>query len=77
MKSIKEPNNNITKDNKTLTESFNNLLLQITTTNKTLLDNTTRGRNILNDINDDKLKNGNDCITRFIDSKSCLAIRKL
>ena len=39
--------------NETLTESFNNLLLEITTTNKTILDNSTRERNVLNDNNDD------------------------
>ena len=38
--------------NKTLTESINNLLIAITTTNKTLLDNRTRERIILNDKSD-------------------------
>ena len=35
-KNISKSNNNITENNKTLTESINNLLLEITTTNKTL-----------------------------------------
>ena len=35
------------KNNKTFTESINNLLLENTTTNKTLLDHSTRKRNIL------------------------------
>ena len=36
-----------------LTELINNLLFEITTTNKTLLDNSNPERNILNDNNDD------------------------
>ena len=35
-KNISKSNNNITENNKTLTESINNLLLEITSTNKTL-----------------------------------------
>ena len=46
-KSINDANN-IAENNKTLTESINNLLLEITATNKTVLDNGTRERNILN-----------------------------
>ena len=50
---MNESNNNITENNKTPTESINNLLLHIITTNRTLLDNSTQERNILNDKNDD------------------------
>ena len=35
------------ENNKTFTESINNLLLENTTTNKTLLDNSARKRNTL------------------------------
>ena len=79
-KSINESNNKITENNKTLTESIKNLLLEITTINQTLLNNITRVRNILNDNNDNiikKVKNGNDCSTKFIDCNSFLAIMKL
>ena len=55
-KSINESNNNITGKNKAFTESIDNLLFQITTTNKTLLDNSTRERNILIDTNNDVIK---------------------
>ena len=72
-KSIKDSNNNIAENNKTLIESINNLLLEITTTNKTLLDNSTREMTI----SIKKLKNGNDYITKFIDRNSCQAIIKL
>ena len=50
-KSINE--SNITENNKTLTESSTNLLLEITTTTKTLLSNSTRERSILDDNNND------------------------
>ena len=53
LKSINDSNNNTAENNKTLTESINNLLLESTTTNKTLLDNKTAERNILSDTNDD------------------------
>ena len=53
LKTLNESNNNITENNKTPTESINNLLLHIITTNRTLLDNSTQERNILNDKNDD------------------------
>ena len=52
LKTLNESNNNITENNKTPTESINNLLLHIITTNRTLLDNSTQERNILNDKND-------------------------
>ena len=57
-KSRNESNNNITENNKAHTESINNLLLKIATTSKTLLDNSTRERNILNDNNDIKKEVG-------------------
>ena len=52
-KSINDSDNNIAENNETFTESINNLLLKITTTNKKVLDNSSRERNVLNDNNDD------------------------
>ena len=47
-KSMNDLNNKITGNDETLTELFNNLLLEITTKNKTLVDNITRVRNTSN-----------------------------
>ena len=53
LKSINDANNNIAENNKTLTEWINNLLLEIATTNKTLLDNSAWERYILDDNEND------------------------
>ena len=47
-KSMNDLNNKITGNDETLTELFNNLLLEITTKSKTLVDNITRERNTSN-----------------------------
>ena len=57
-KSRNESNNSITENNKAHTEPINNLLLKIATTSKTLLNNSTPERNILNDNNDIKKEVG-------------------
>ena len=76
-KSINESSNNITENNKTFTELINNLLLEVTTTNRKLLDNNTRERNVLYMISIKKLKNENDFITKCIDRNSYLVIIKI
>ena len=49
---MNESNNKTTGNDKTLTELFNNLLLEITTKSRTLVDNSTRERNTSNDNSD-------------------------
>ena len=72
------------ENNKTLTESINKSFLEINTTNKTLVDNSTRKRIISNSNSDSinkeiekKKKKKPNYITKYIDRNSGQAIMKL
>ena len=77
---MNESNNKTTGNDKTLTELFNNLLLEITTKSRTLVDNSTRERNTSNDNSDnvnEEVEKQKRLHYRFIDRNSYQGIMNL